>query len=78
MAVNMLTELLSRQIAEYEVEFCAYAEQSRRGSDVFENARAASFFSGKIEALQSVIDLLETQVSDVSAVCSDTDCARVS
>jgi len=83
--LKTLTQVLETQIHECEVESRAYAEQSSRGSDVFDNARAASFFAGKIEALTSVLMLLETQPSDLSvshfdsdffdADCSDADCS---
>ena len=73
----MLTELLYQKIAEYEIESRAYEEQSRRGADIFENARAVSYFTGKIEALTSVIQLMESQDFETPAVRTTPDCMSV-
>lgn len=64
MSINSLMEILSEQIAKCENESRIYEDLVKRGSEVFESARASSFYDGKVEALSEVLVQLEDQLRE--------------
>lgn len=60
-----LMEVIANQITEYESESRIYEDLVGRGSDVFESAKASSFFDGKAEALTEVLDQLEALLPEL-------------
>ena len=68
MSIEQFIEEISREITECEFESTAYESLVEKGTDVFDSAKAASFFDGKVEAFMSVLGRLQQMNVEVSNV----------